>query len=285
MIHLFQKDSRDEEGMLLLFINSHGFSMLETITFILYFLAALLEGFQLSTRLTRKYHFIFYLGIPAVLLHAYLLYTWVYLAAGQNLTEFNLFSLATWTTSCLVLLLSIAKPFNYLSLFIFPLAASSMILVSQFPSSHIVQAINPFRQYMHIILAVVTFSVLSIAGIQAITLAAQERFIKQKNLDCAAALPPLETMEKFLFQVIALGCFLLSCILGTSLYFFHPILLPSFFEKTILTFITWLVFTLLLIGRHFGGWRGKKAIYWTLSGVTLLSIIYFGSMLILRLLL
>ena len=42
----------------------------------------------------------------------------------------------------------------------------------------------------------------------------------------------------------------------------------------------WIVFAVLLWGRHQLGWRGHKAIRWTLAGFCLLMLAYFGSKLV-----
>ena len=97
-------------------------------------------------------------------------------------------------------------------------------------------------------------------------------------------IPPLETMEALLFQVIALGFILLSVVLFSSLYFYRSIILVHgmVLQKTALVSAAWLVFAVLLLGRYHWGWRGRKAIYCTLAGVGLLLIAYFGSKVVLE---
>jgi ABC-type uncharacterized transport system permease subunit len=56
-------------------------------------------------------------------------------------------------------------------------------------------------------------------------------------------------------------------------------------HKTVLSVMAWLVFGGLLLGRRVWGWRGQKAIRWTLSGFLLLILAYFGSKFVLELLL
>jgi ABC-type uncharacterized transport system permease subunit len=182
------------------------------------------------------------------------------------------------------LIMAIKRPVAYLSLLIFPLAALSIFLVHQFPSYHIIQTIKDPKQFSHILLSIITFSMLLLAGLQAITLAFQEKFLKQKYFQISQILPAIETTEKILFEMIAIGAVFLSLVLVTSLYFFREIMWQSFLQKTILTFMAWLVFTLLLIGRHYFGWRGRKAIYCTLSGVMILTSIYFSGILMMEIL-
>lgn len=256
--------------------------MLDTITLSLYTLGGIAQALASQHQSHFKANLLYGFGIPAIILHGFLLYSWIALNSGQNLTEFNLLSLAGFVTSIIILLITLHKPITYLSIFVFPLTAASIFLASQFPSHHIIQTVNDPKQFMHILLSVITFSVLSIAGLQAFTLALQEKFIRHKNFVFSSSLPPIESMERLLFQMIGIGSILLSFILGTSIYFFHAVLINQFLEKTILTFITWFVFTLLSVGRYYFGWRGKKAIYCTLSGVALLTVIYSSSLIILE---
>ncbi|GIX21729.1 MAG: hypothetical protein KatS3mg121_0512 [Gammaproteobacteria bacterium] len=41
--------------------------------------------------------------------------------------------------------------------------------------------------------------------------------------------------------------------------------------------IAWVVFGLLLLGRHRAGWRGQTAIRWTLGGMFSLALAYLGT--------
>lgn len=136
----------------------------------------------------------------------------------------------------------------------------------------------------HIVISIFTLSVLCMAGLLAILLAFQEYWLRNKLEIVLKKIPPLESLEKLLFQLNSLGFVLLNVLLITSLYCYyselwhHLILL----QKTTMVIIAWLIFALLLIGRISWGWRGKKAIYCTLSGVTLLGIVYLGSKLVLE---
>jgi ABC-type uncharacterized transport system permease subunit len=56
-------------------------------------------------------------------------------------------------------------------------------------------------------------------------------------------------------------------------------------HKTLLSIIAWLVFGLLLWGRWRYGWRGRKAVWLSLAGIILLLLGYFGSKLVLEVIL
>lgn len=137
-------------------------------------------------------------------------------------------------------------------------------------------------QHIHIILSTLAFSVICFAGVLAVLLAIQDYLLRNiKTHSIIQKLPPLETMEKLLFQVILVGFILLTIVLITSIIFFHPIFAPLLRQKSVLTLIAIAIFSILLIGRYSLGWRGRTAIYWTLAGTLLLAVLFFGSLLFL----
>jgi len=56
-------------------------------------------------------------------------------------------------------------------------------------------------------------------------------------------------------------------------------------HKTVLSIAAWIVLGTLLLGHQLYGWRGKKAVRWTLGGWALLLLGYFGSKVVLELIL
>jgi ABC-type uncharacterized transport system permease subunit len=162
------------------------------------------------------------------------------------------------------------------------LLAISILLAPFFPGQEIINTANDPKQLFHILLAVLTFGILGIAGLQAVLLAIQEKQLRsQKSFFWMKKLPALEVMEILLFQLIGLGFLLLSLLITTGWYFFHDVLNRALIQKIILALLAWIIFGILLIGRHYFGWRGRKAIYGTLIGVILLLIIYVGSIFLL----
>ena len=84
-------------------------------------------------------------------------------------------------------------------------------------------------------------------------------------------------MENLLFQMIAFGLGMLTLSLITGSLYLDDMFEQRLAHKTILSMIAWVVFTTLLWGRWKFGWRGKKAIRWTLSGFIVLMLAYMGS--------
>lgn len=237
----------------------------------LYGTAAGVQACGMRSQTIKSRNWVLILGFIAVLLHAGLLHNWIDVDAGQNLTRFNILSLVAWLVALLALVMGLTKPIENIVLFIFPLAAMSIVLDVIMPGEHVLQTGGNLRQLFHILLSISAFSVLSLAGLQAILLAMQERRLRVKHtLGIWRAVPPLETMEDLMFQIIAFGFFLLTVLILSSIYFYHALLFGVMLNKTILAATAWVIFAGLLLARLFLGWRGKKTIYGTLGGQFLL---------------
>lgn len=81
------------------------------------------------------------------------------------------------------------------------------------------------------------------------------------------------------------GFALLSLALVSGFVFLDNIFAQQMVHKTVLSIAAWAVFGILLWGRWRYGWRGRTAIRWTLSGFTALVLAYFGSKVVLELIL
>ena len=95
-------------------------------------------------------------------------------------------------------------------------------------------------------------------------------------------LPPLLTMENLLFEMIWSGTILLGLAIIAGSLFVDNLFAQHLVHKTILSIIAFAIFSTLLAGRHFYGWRGLTASKWTLWGFSFLLIGFFGSKLVLE---
>jgi ABC-type uncharacterized transport system permease subunit len=92
-------------------------------------------------------------------------------------------------------------------------------------------------------------------------------------------------MESMLFEVIWFGLILLTFSILSGIVFLEDIFAQHLVHKTALSIAAWLMFTVLLWGHHQLGWRSKTAVRWTLGGFAILMLGYFGSKLVLELIL
>jgi ABC-type uncharacterized transport system permease subunit len=138
----------------------------------------------------------------------------------------------------------------------------------------------------HIFSSVIAFGVLSIAGVYAIFVALIDHLLRQHRFNkLVQTLPALDTLERLLFHLIPIGFIVLTFSLLTGLVYIDDLFGQHLAHKTLLSIFAWLIFALLLWGRWKRGWRGRVAVRMTLAGIGLLLLSYFGSKLVLEVIL
>lgn len=258
------------------------------VAIVLYLVAAGLLGVRLTQRVNARFMkgLAIALGLSAVALHGWVLSSYVLVPEGLNLGFFNALSLVAGLMALLLLLGSMLKPLESLGIGLLPLAALTLVLENIFPSHHIILQQGMRGMDVHILISILAASVLSVAAVQAVLFAIQNAHLRDKHPGgFIRALPPLQSMEALLFQMIALGFALLSLALLTGALYIEDLFSQHLAHKTTLSILAWIVFGVLLWGRRRYGWRGRTAIRWTLTGFFVLMLAYFGSKLVLELVL
>jgi ABC-type uncharacterized transport system permease subunit len=246
-----------------------------------YLLGATFQWLHLSSKITFSKFKLMAIGLLASLLHSYLLYRWIDTPAGQNLCLSYLFSLVCWLISITILLVAFFKPIENLAAFILPLTALSIPLAIVSPIQDFSPVHYPLSTLIHILISIAAFGLLGLAALQATLLYLQTYLIRNKSKnEMVRLLPPLQTMETLLFQIIGIGFIFLSASLISTLWLENELLVGPRLQKVILSFLAWILFAALLYNRYQSGLRGNKAIHWTLIGVGLLLVAYIGSKLI-----
>jgi ABC-type uncharacterized transport system permease subunit len=226
------------------------------------------------------------LGFGAVILHALVLYPDLITGQGLNLGFFNAASLVALLMAVLLLLAAIKQPVENLGIPVLPVAAASVALAVWNPGQPHSITSSSWQLDLHILFSVLAYSLFALAAVQAVLLAIQDRHLRNRRPGgFIRTLPPLEVMERLLFQMIGTGFALLSAALLTGILFLEDIFAQHLVHKTVLSMVSWVLFGILLWGRWRFGWRGRTAIRWTLSGFLFLILAYFGSKLVLELIL
>ena len=168
------------------------------------------------------------------------------------------------------------------------LPLSVMILLAEGTITAPVLEISHTTGHMtaHIFTSVIAFGVLGVAGVYAIFIALIDHLLRRHSLNkLVQTLPALDTLEELLFHLIKIGFAVLTVSLLTGLVYVDDLFGQHLAHKTILSIFAWLVFATLLWGRWKRGWRGRVAVRMTLAGIALLLLSYFGSKLVLEVLL
>jgi len=166
-----------------------------------------------------------------------------------------------------------------LGIAILPLAALTIILQLRYPATaHLLTGGSPLGLRFHVVLSLLAYSLLAMASVQAVLLAIQDHLLRHRHPGgFIRSLPPLQTMEALLFEMIGLGFILLTGALISGFAFLEDMFAQRLVHKTFLSIAAWSVFGILLWGRFKWGWRGQKALIWTLVGFVVLMLAYFGS--------
>ncbi|MEG7524652.1 MAG: cytochrome c biogenesis protein CcsA [Chromatiales bacterium] len=226
------------------------------------------------------------LGFVGTALHGVLLYQSIATDTGINLGVFSATSLIAWTIVLLLLISSLSKPVENLGILLLPLAALSILLESRFSSVRLLGEAASQGLTLHVLVSILAYSLFTLASVQALLLAIQDHHLHHRRPGgFIRALPPLQTMESLLFEMISVGFVLLTLALISGFIFLEDMFAQHLAHKSILSIVAWIVFGTLIWGRFRFGWRGQKAIIWTLSGFVVLMLAYFGSKVVIELIL
>lgn len=227
------------------------------------------------------------LGALALPLHGYNIHQHIYLDAGLDLGFFNILSLVGWIIACLHIAISSYRPLIVATLFAFPAAAFGLLFSELFHAPYHALSHLPRGAEGHIVLSIFAYSILFMAALHAILLVIQNKALKHrsKSRSILTAMPPLQTMESVLFDFIGFGFILLSLAIVSGFLSLDNMFAQHVMHKTILTIMAWCIFGTLLAGHYWRGWRGQRAIRFTLLGFGLLLLGFYGSKLVLELIL
>jgi ABC-type uncharacterized transport system, permease component len=202
---------------------------------------------------------------------------------GVQLGFFSVSSLIFWVINLIVLFSSLKKALHNLFILLSPL---SVLAVGASIIGRDANVQISYQLASHVVLSILAYSLLTIATLQALLLAYQNHQLKSKHtIGKVRLLPPLQTMESLLFELLWAGEILLTLSILSGMWFLEDIFAQHLAHKTVFSIAAWVIYTLLLWGRHHLGWRGYTAIRWTLGGFALLMLAYFGSKLVLELIL
>jgi ABC-type uncharacterized transport system permease subunit len=222
-----------------------------------------------------------------LILHTGVLYNDMLSPAGINYDVFNLISFTSGLMLLLSMLFSTYRPVAAMNLLGIPVAASGLILGFCFSRQLQLIERHSVGLDIHIILSLSAYAILLMATIQAVILWFQNRELKnkQKRRIWVSLLPSFQAMESLLFDMLIVGFSLLTLALGFGFFTIDNFFAQHLAHKTAFSIISWFIYGSLLIGHYKFGWRGQKAIRFTLIGFFLLALGFIGSKFVLEMIL
>jgi ABC-type uncharacterized transport system permease subunit len=218
-------------------------------------------------------------------LHAVLLSRAVFASDGLHLGLGNALSAILWLTVLIYWLGSFFYRLDGLQALVLPIAAGAVLLPAITPHAAALPNTNLAAFKIHLLIAMLAYSLLTIASLHVLLMALIERRLHDGTVThVLQKLPPLLTMEALLFRIIWAGFILLTLTLGSGVVFSEELFgkAAPFNHKTVFGVLSWLIFGALLAGRHIYGWRGRMAVRWTLAGFLALVLAYIGSKFVLE---
>ena len=212
--------------------------------------------------------------------HIVALYLSIHNGQGINLGVSVIASLTTMMVTLTVLLSSLRRSSESLLVLILPVSMLTVLTAWLMPVDHFIWRPDS-RMVVHILVSILAYGMLMVAAFQSLLLSYQEQQLR-RHKKTVKTLPPLQTMEKLLFEFLFVGVVLLTLSLGSGFMFFEDMFAHGLIHKTLLSMVAWSLFTVLLVGHWRFGWRGRVAMRWTVSGFVLLLLSYFGWRLVLQ---
>lgn len=261
-------------------------AVIAPITALLYLAATTLQLWHIAQGQYRTGRGTLALGAVALAGHAV-----VALAAithnGELMLGFYKISAAIFLVinlACAVL--SLFRPLQNLLLILFPLSAMSVLVSAFAPETGQLPDDLPAGLMLHIGSSIFAYAFLTLAAAQAVLVAAQDYLLRHRHTrGIVRVLPPLQSMEAMLFELLLIGLMVLGVAIISGFLFVDDLFAQHLVHKTVLTLVAWVMFAVLLWGHHRLGWRAQTAVWLTLGGFVLLMLAFFGSKLVLELVL
>jgi ABC-type uncharacterized transport system permease subunit len=229
-----------------------------------------------------------YMVAVPLILHATLVSQSVFADDGLHLGIGNAISTILMLSVMIYWLGNFFYKLDGLQLLVLPVAALACLLPVVFPPSAPLSntAFTAFK--IHLLIAILAYSLFTIAALHVLLMALLERQLHGGSMPMVLQkMPPLLTLEALLFRIIWTGFVLLTLTLVSGVVFSEELFgrAVRFNHKTVFGVLSWLIFAALLGGRHIYGWRGRVAVRWTLAGFLTLVLAYIGSKFVLEIIL
>lgn len=221
----------------------------------------------------------------AVTLHTIGLQQAIWLDGSVDLGLFKASSLLGLILAILVLFNQLQRGVLDLSTWLLPVSAFTALLATFFTSGFEAREAT-FGVLLHVMFALLAYALFTVTLVYALVVRAQDRGLKHHRLSSfLLRLPPLQTMEHAQFKLAWISFILLTLAMVVGYTAADGFLGEQIAHKTIFTLMGWGFFAALFVGHHFWGWRAVMTLRWLIAGYLLLSVGFFGSKIVLELIL
>jgi ABC-type uncharacterized transport system permease subunit len=260
--------------------------LLAILAALLYLTATGLHLLHMLQRRPRLSAMVITIGVVALLCHALVAWFSVFDGQGIHLGLYKILALIALVVNLACIAWLLRRPLQNLLLVLLPFSAAAVLVSAFAPQTGITPPQMGAGLLLHIASSILAYAVLTLAAVQSALLAVQDHQLKQRHsTGIVSLLPPLQLMEGMLFELLWAGVLLLTVAIVSGLLFLDDMFAQHLVHKTVLTLLAWTIYSTLLWGRYQLGWRSQTAVRFTLGGFALLVLAFFGSKLVLELVL
>ena len=200
---------------------------------------------------------------------------------GARLGFAPVLSVTVWLVVAVCTIVSRLVPLPAVRRWLALAGAAAVLLAATFPGEPRVHP-SPLAP-LHFALGVASYGLFGAAVLHASMLDTAERRLRLRSSQTGGAFGmPMLQLERHTFRFVEAGFVMLTAtlLIGTL-----STTQWRWDHKTVFSLLGWAVFAALLAGRHWRGWRGRRATRWLYAGAVLLLLGYVGSRFVLEVLL
>ena len=238
----------------------------------------------------------FWLLPAALTLHAWAIVQDTATAQGLDFSLLNAISVVGALLAAVAWASGLLRTLPAIGAIVLPVAAVAVLLPALLPRLSPALFANPHRfaygaeslAALHVAVALVSYAMFLVAAVLAAVVMSLEKRLRHSVLDPeSAGVPPLLTLERFLFRLVTIGFVLLTVTLASGMLFTEQLFGKplTFTHKSVFSVLGWFTFGALLWGRWRYGWRGRVALRWIIAGSAFVFLAYLGSKFVLEVLL
>jgi cytochrome c-type biogenesis protein CcsB len=195
-----------------------------------------------------------------------------------------------WCLVLLFLLLDLRFRLSVMGAFAAPLAL--LLMVASVLSPDVIVRLNPALKSwlfpLHIAFAFLGNAAFALAFGAGVMYLLQDWMLKSKRFTAIyQRLPSLDTLDRVNYTCLSVGFPLMTLGIISGAFWANTAWGSywSWDPKETWSLLTWFLYAALLHGRLTIGWRGRRAMHWTLAGFAILVLAYLGSKAVLELIL
>ncbi len=218
-------------------------------------------------------------------LHAYVLWHSVFASEDLRLHIAAVASLIGLVLATMALLITSRQPFRGLAALLL-LSAALLFIPDMLGHSSESGSVLSLPLKLHAASSLIAYSLLAVSAILAIGALTQDRQLRAARTGgWVALLPPLAQTERLSYAVAVAGFIGLLVSISTGFAFVNDLFAQHLAHKTLLSLAAAVLLGIVITARAVRGWRGRTSLYLLLSAFLVLALAYFGSRLILEVIL